>query len=108
MKFNICFLSFVLIAGLKCVLSQSEIIIDRDNIIQTAYQGNSFVYVKQVILKPGFSVSAATHGNWYARSFAPNNAPIDLNKNFVRTEVILKGGITTDDQVSKLSYDNKS
>lgn len=73
----------------------------------SAYEGNSYRYKTEIVLLPGFEVSAAVHGDFFIAYENIVNQPISTDKNFVRSEVTLVRGITTENQLSVLPVDKK-
>ncbi|MBL7832867.1 MAG: hypothetical protein JNK18_02890 [Cyclobacteriaceae bacterium] len=106
---------FIQIAALliACLMAsnafaQTEVLITASNRFQNGYEGKSFKYTDEVILKPGFTVTASASVNWYAKSIATNTNPIQLDANYVTKETILKSGVTTESQIDALSPYNKA
>lgn len=97
----------VLVAALSPLKSTAQdfIYINENNKIQTGTPTRSFQYVKEVILKPGFSVSSA-NGEWYARPYDVVNAPPSMDQSFVRTEKALVQ-IGSEAAMSELSSSQK-
>jgi hypothetical protein len=70
------------------------------------YVSKSYFVRSSLSLKPGFSVEASSNGSWFART---GNIPLapSTDKNFVRSEVILKAGVTSETQVRSLTSIDK-
>lgn len=74
------------------------------------FEGKSYLVIKSLTLKQGFIVNAATNGSWYAKAHpnaVPPVAPSD-DQNYVRSESVLKSGITNEGQVRGLTIADKS
>ncbi|TRX51638.1 hypothetical protein FNH22_24055 [Fulvivirga sp. M361] len=88
-------------------LSQSETIIIDES--KAAFENRSYLVVKQLKLTPGFHVSAVNDGTFFARVIKnEHNVPPSSNKNYIRTETILKDGVTTENSIADLSNSDKA
>src|SRR5688572_27760634 len=87
-----------------------QITITDANKVQQTVPAQSFLYTGEVILKPGFSVSASVipGGSWYCLVMPMLNIPRDINRSFVRVESILKEGVTSEHIIPKLIVENKA
>jgi RHS repeat-associated protein len=102
-------LVFVLNFCLNTYSQQVQIISGNEQ--RNAYEGKSYLIIGgSLTLGNGFTAKAATTGAWYAKTEPSSNAPTNLsaNQNFVRTESILRSGVTTEAQVIGLSTADKA
>lgn len=94
------------IASLKLAAQQEEIIVGDQQ--KSAFENKSYLVTGSLTLKPGFQVNAQTQGTWYAKTHPLAKSLVaSPDQNFVRTENILKSGVTTEAQVIGLSATDK-
>lgn len=78
---------------------------------RSQYEGKSYQILQTLSLQPGFYVSGASNGSWYAKCITLTTTPplaTNPEMNFVRTERILKSGFTTESQVRALTIADKN
>jgi YD repeat-containing protein len=73
----------------------------------SAYEGKSYLYKTEVRLVTGFVINSNVQGEFYIRYENVVNQPLSPDKNFIRTEMILKRGITQENNISALTSDKK-
>ena len=115
MKKNILLLISLFVATF-CFGQNVEVI--QNEVRQTAYQNKSYLVIQSFTIQPpagggSFTVSAATHGPFYIKMYQPvlsttPNIPPNSEQNYVRTETILQGGVTTEDQITNLKVSGKA
>jgi RHS repeat-associated protein len=81
-----------------------------DDAQKTQYESKSYLVVKSLTLKPGFTASASSTGAWYAKIHPNATAPSapSADQNFIKSEGVLINGVTTEAQVRSLSIVDKS
>jgi RHS repeat-associated protein len=88
------------------IAQQVEVI--TTNAERYGYAGKSYIVIKSLTLKPGF-IFSGTQGTFYAKVHPNLTTPAapSLDQNFVRSETILKSGITTEGQIRTLPLSEK-
>ena len=101
--FHIIFL--LLLLQFTCAHASAPIAVTSKTL--SLYDGKSYLYKDEVILLPGFEVSASIHGDFSIAYVNWINQMVTVNKNSVRTEIVLQRGIINETQLSNLSSDQK-
>jgi RHS repeat-associated protein len=73
----------------------------------SAYEGRSYLYKTEIVLRPGFEVNGITHGDFFIAFENIVNQPASVDRNFVRSELTLIKGVVTESQLSSLTSDKK-
>ncbi|MEM6526192.1 MAG: DUF6443 domain-containing protein [Bacteroidota bacterium] len=82
-------------------LAQEEIVVK--DLDYNSYRGKSVLVVKELRLTNGFHFSATAATSFSAKMCSCGaNIPASLDQNFVREEVVLKSGVTTETQLAEL------
>lgn len=108
---KLIFIALVFVSVFCTATYAQQVQIISGNEQRNAYEGKSYLIIGgSLTLGNGFTAKAATTGAWYAKTEPSSNAPTNLsaNQNFVRTESILRSGVTTEAQVIGLSAAEKA
>ncbi|MEO0555941.1 MAG: DUF6443 domain-containing protein [Bacteroidota bacterium] len=99
-KITLAFFFFV-----NFCLAQNEQIIVNES--KASFENKSYLIVEQLRLTDGFQIDASTDGSFFARVIGnTQNVPQSLDQNFLREEVVLKPGITTENQLAELEIED--
>lgn len=83
-----------------CLAQNEQIIVNES---KASFENKSYLIVEQLKLTDGFHINASTDGSFFARVIGnTQNVPQSLDQNFLREEVVLKSGITTENQLAEL------
>lgn len=109
MKYYIAII-FILIS--QKLFSQQETVVVNET--RSVYEGKSYLVMESLRLVPGphgtgFSVSAATDGEFHAKAYDKKaNYNGSKGENYVRTETILKEGITDEYELGRVEIGEKN
>jgi RHS repeat-associated protein len=101
---KIVFVLLVVLCPVVIRASAPEIVVTKS---LSAYEGKSYLFTVEVVLLPGFEVSGALHGDFFVAYERLVNQPASVDKNFVRSEIVLIKGVVNENQLSTLTSDKK-
>lgn len=100
------FVSLASLISFSLLAQQEEIIVGNQQ--KSAFENKSYLVTGSLTLTNGFKINAQTQGVWYAKTHPLAKSLVaSPDQNFVRTESILKSGVTTEAQVIGLSATDK-
>lgn len=101
---TLIFLALFLISSALCAQEVEAV----KSIELHEYEGKSYIFKDNVVLLPGFTVTASENLSFSCVYDNIVNQPPSPGQNFVRTETILIPGITNENSVAALAVEQKS